>query len=63
MRAGSIGRIIASKNPQLKVGDWATGFPGWAELAVLGPGQVNRAKRFPGTQVADMLGVLREYSC
>ena len=58
MRGVSLGKILASKSPILKPGDWATGFAGWRDLAILGPRQVIPTKRYPGTEVPDLLGVL-----
>jgi NADPH-dependent curcumin reductase CurA len=58
MRGVSVGKILASKNPSFKAGDWATGWSGWREIAVLGPGTVFPAKRYPGTSVADLGGIL-----
>ncbi|KAK7718463.1 hypothetical protein SLS64_002418 [Diaporthe eres] len=58
MRGVAAGRILASKNPALKAGDWATGFSGWKEVAVLGPQQVFPAPLLPGVQKPDLLGAL-----
>ncbi len=60
MRGISVGRILATKNPRLKAGDWATANAGWRELAVLAHDQVTPAKIQPGIKVADLLGVLSE---
>lgn len=58
MRSVGAGRILASKNPAYKVGDWATGFPGWREIAVLGPKEVMPAPLLPGIEKADLIGTL-----
>lgn len=58
MRGIAAGRILASKNPALKAGDWATGFSGWREVAVLGPQYVFPAPLLPGVQKPDLLGAL-----
>ncbi|KAG8159656.1 hypothetical protein KVR01_010293 [Diaporthe batatas] len=58
MRGVGAGRILASKNPAFKTGDWATGFPGWKEVAVLGPREVYQAPLLPGVEVPDLLGAL-----
>ena len=58
MRSVGAGRILASKNPALKAGDWATGFCGWKEVAVLGPQHVFPAPLLPGVQKPDLLGAL-----
>ncbi|ROV99780.1 hypothetical protein VSDG_03146 [Cytospora chrysosperma] len=58
MRGISSGRILASKNPSLKVGDWATGFSGWQQVAVLGPQHVFQAPMMPGIEGPDLVGAL-----
>ncbi|KAJ0122347.1 nadp-dependent leukotriene b4 12-hydroxydehydrogenase [Diaporthe amygdali] len=58
MRGISAGRILASKNPAFKAGDWATGFSGWREVAVLGPQTVFPAPLLPGIEKPDLLGAL-----
>lgn len=58
MRGIGAGRILASKNPTLKAGDWATGFCGWREVAVLGPQHVFPAPLLPGVEKPDLLGAL-----
>lgn len=58
MRGISAGRILASKNPALKVGDWATGFSGWRQVAVLGPQHVYQAPMLPGVTGPDLVGAL-----
>lgn len=58
MRGIGAGRILASKNPTFKAGDWATGFCGWREIAVLGPREVLPAPLLPGIEKPDLLGVL-----
>lgn len=58
MRGVGVGRILASKNPTFKVGDWATGFCGWRELAVLGPREVMPAPLLPGVEKADLIGAI-----
>lgn len=58
MRGIGAGEILASKNPAFKVGDWATGFGGWREIAKLGPREVGQAPRLPGIEKPDLLGVL-----
>ncbi|PSR82030.1 hypothetical protein BD289DRAFT_461887 [Coniella lustricola] len=58
MRSLGAGVIIASKNPKIKVGDWATGFTGWREIAKLGPQEVTPSPRIPGIEMADFLGAV-----
>lgn len=58
MRGVGAGRILASKNPAYKAGDWATGFVGWRELAVLGPKEVMPAPLLPGIEKPDLIGTL-----
>ncbi|KAL1879186.1 hypothetical protein Daus18300_001765 [Diaporthe australafricana] len=58
MRGIGAGRILASKNSALKTGDWATGFCGWKEVAVLGPQHVFPAPLLPGVEKPDLLGAL-----
>lgn len=58
MRGIGAGEILASKNPAYKVGDWATGFCGWKEVAKLGPREIMQAPRLPGVEKPDLLGVL-----
>ncbi|CAN8101594.1 unnamed protein product [Discula destructiva] len=58
MRGIAAGEILASKNPAFKVGDWATGFVGWREIAKAGPKEVVQAPRLPGIEKPDLLGVL-----
>lgn len=58
MRGVGAGEILASKNPAFKVGDWATAFMGWKEIAKVGPSQVYQAPRLPGIEKPDLLGVL-----
>ncbi|KUI59637.1 Putative NADP-dependent oxidoreductase YfmJ [Cytospora mali] len=58
MRGISSGRILASKNPALKAGDWATGFSGWKEISVLGPQHVFPAPMMPGIEGPDLVGAL-----
>lgn len=58
MRGAGVGRILASKNPAFKAGDWATGFCGWRELAVLGPREVLPAPLLPGVKKADLIGAI-----
>lgn len=58
MRGISAGRILASKNPALKVGDWATGFSGWRQVAVLGPQHVYQAPMLQGVTGPDLVGAL-----
>ncbi|KAJ4424401.1 hypothetical protein N0V82_000922 [Gnomoniopsis sp. IMI 355080] len=58
MRGIGAGEILASKNPAFKVGDWATGFCGWKEIAKLGPKEIMQAPRLPGVEKPDLLGVL-----
>lgn len=58
MRSIGAGRILASKNPAFKVGDYATGFSGWREVAVLDPQHVWPAPLLPGVEKPDLLGAL-----
>lgn len=58
MRGVGAGRILASKNPMLKVGDWATGFCGWRQIAVLGPKEALPAPLLPGVTKPDLLGAI-----
>lgn len=58
MRGVGAGRILASKNPMFKAGDWATGFCGWREIAVIGPKEVLQAPLLPGVEVPDLIGAL-----
>lgn len=58
MRGVGAGKILASKNPAFKAGDWATGFCGWREIAVLGPKEVMPAPLLPGIEKPDLIGTL-----
>ena len=60
MRGLSVGRVLASKNSEINVGDYATAFSGWRDLAVLGPTEATVIKPQPGMQISDLVGVLRK---
>lgn len=58
MRSIGAGVIIASKNPKVNVGDWATGFTGWREIVKLGANEFTPAPKIPGIELADFLGAI-----
>lgn len=58
MRGVGAGKILASKNPAFKAGDWATGFSGWQQIAALGPREVMQAPLLPGIEKPDLIGTL-----
>lgn len=58
MRGIGVGKILASKNPAFKAGDYASGFCGWREIAVMGPREVVPAPMLPGVTEPDMIGAV-----
>ncbi|TGJ82446.1 hypothetical protein E0Z10_g6325 [Xylaria hypoxylon] len=58
MRGGTISRVLASKNPDVKEGDIVTAFIGWTEVAVVEKGNFAKAEVPEGGQLTDLLGVL-----
>ncbi|KAI0486714.1 hypothetical protein F4859DRAFT_311298 [Xylaria cf. heliscus] len=58
MRGGTISRVIASKNPNVKEGDLVTASIGWTEVAIIGEKEFQKVEVPKGGQVTDVLGVL-----
>lgn len=58
MRGAIIGRVVASKSKEFKVGEYCTASSGWAELAVLKESEVKKLDVPANGKVTDALGVL-----
>lgn len=58
MRGIGVGKILASKSPAFKVGDYASGFCGWREIAVMGPKEAYPVPMMPGLTEPDILGAV-----
>lgn len=59
MRGGTACRVLASKNPKAKEGDYVSGMTGWTEYAILPEGQFEPASAFPGlNEPQEMLSAL-----
>jgi hypothetical protein len=61
MRGGTIARVLASKNPKVKEGDFVTTSTGWSEVAIAGEKGFEKAEIPKGGQATDLLGVLGTY--
>ncbi|KAI1822217.1 NAD(P)-binding protein [Xylaria intraflava] len=58
MRGGAVCRVLASKNPKAKPGDFVTGFTGWTEVVILAEGQFEVREIPKGLKVTDVMGAL-----
>ncbi|GAW13654.1 hypothetical protein ANO14919_030430 [Xylariales sp. No.14919] len=58
MRGGTISRVLASKNPNVKEGDIVTASNGWTEVAIVDEKNFLKADVPKGGQLTDLLGVL-----
>ena len=56
MRAGSIGQVIESRHPELKLGDFVQGTFGWQDYALAAPGLANPVP--PGIPLTWAMGVV-----
>ncbi|RWA10441.1 hypothetical protein EKO27_g4673 [Xylaria grammica] len=58
MRGGTISRVLASKNPNVKEGDIVTASNGWTEVAIVDEKNFLKVDVPKGGQLTDLLGVL-----
>ncbi|KAI1196124.1 hypothetical protein F5X97DRAFT_223419 [Nemania serpens] len=58
MRGGVIARVIASKTPAAKEGDFVTASIGWTEVAIVGEKEFQKYEVPKGGKLTDLLGVL-----
>ena len=58
MRGAIIGKIVASKSAEFKVGEYCTASPGWTEYAILKESEVKKLDVPSNGKVTDALGVL-----
>ncbi|KAM3072125.1 hypothetical protein ACMFMG_008586 [Clarireedia jacksonii] len=58
MRGMAIGRVVASKSPKHKVGDYVTATSGWTEVAIVPAKEVTPLEVPANGKVTDALGVL-----
>ncbi|SDC96372.1 NADP-dependent oxidoreductase [Glycomyces harbinensis] len=58
MRSSGVGRVVASRNPRLAVGDWVAGMVGWQDYAIAADDGLFGLNRVPdGIDPKAMLGV------
>ncbi|RYC66079.1 hypothetical protein CHU98_g167 [Xylaria longipes] len=58
MRGGTISRVLASKNPNVKEGDLVTATIGWTEVAIASEKEFHKVEVPKGGQITDLLGIL-----
>ncbi|KAI0862266.1 hypothetical protein F4860DRAFT_122389 [Xylaria cubensis] len=58
MRGGTISRVLASKNPKVKEGDFVSATTGWTEIAIATEKEFQKVEVPKGGQITDLLGVL-----
>ncbi|KAI0202944.1 hypothetical protein F4808DRAFT_62467 [Astrocystis sublimbata] len=58
MRGGAIGRVLASKNPKVKEGDFVSAPIGWTEVAIAPDSIIEKIETPKGGKLTDFLGVL-----
>ncbi|KAI1459678.1 hypothetical protein F4805DRAFT_472760 [Annulohypoxylon moriforme] len=58
MRGGSIARVLASKSPKAKVGDFVFARSGWTEVAVVGEAEFDAIDLPEGARIIDAIGAV-----
>ena len=58
MRGAAIGRVVASKSAEFKIGEYCTASPGWTEYAILKEDDVKKLDVPSNGKLTDALGVL-----
>lgn len=61
MRGAVVGKVVASKSAEFKVGEYCTASPGWTEYAILKESEVKKLDVPSNGKLTDALGVLGKF--